>query len=801
MRISYDWLKEFINHDLDYGELMRTLTMIGLESDAADKMECEFDSVIVAKITKIDKTEGGNIITFDTGQGDLKQVFCTAPNVEVGMLAPYAAPGTTIKGIKVEQKKFGDFVSNGVLCSSEELGIGRDSTGLLPLCDPLKVGDDLKEYLFGDLPIEIELVSNRGDQYSFLGIARELAVHLGLPIQEIEYSEASETIEGKGDSMAIEIPALDLCPLYTFRMFNDAIVCDSPPQILRKLIALGLKPINNIVDITNIVLYELGQPLHPFDRTLLKGNSVIVRRAKPKEKFTTLDDVERKLDKNDLLIADESGGIALGGVMGGLLSEINWKTRTVLLESALFEKVGIRRTSRRHALRSDASVRFERGVDPDMVMKASARVAWYVEKLNIGTPSPTLVYTGQMEYPKNKFTIRVPRIEQCLGYKIPYDDMNRILTGLGFDVNEIETDKWELTVPKFRSDVVIEEDVAEEVARHHGYNAIEGTLPRIQMGRDLLHEYDSLKMSVRYLLAGWGLYEVISFALGNRNELGRTHFLRPGVKRVDINNPLTEEHACLRTNIEETMLDVLASNYKKRTGLRDIFEIGRGYWRTDEGFAEKDELCIILSVEGIGKSVKNSEEDLFLQLKGLVIELLKHLKITNYKLAHDDNPGEFADVAGDAFMAITTDNTKWGYVRLVPNDELDRRDAQLIAVSATLDWETLLALHQESKGAITLDPLPRFPASKRDLALSVPDDVKYEDIEKTILESGGEILVDLNLFDIYRGKQVEKGHISIAVNLTFQDRERTLTDEIVDERISSILKALEKSLGVRLRDK
>lgn len=801
MRISYDWLKEFINHSLDYNELMSTLTMIGLEADAADKMECEFDSVIVSRITKIEKSNDGNIITLDIGANEPLQVFCTAPNVETNMLAPYAPPGAIVKGVQIEQKKFGDFISNGVLCSSEELGIGRNSTGLLPLGDPLKVGDDLKEYLFGDLPIEIELVSNRGDQYSFYGIARELAVHLGLPIQEMEYSEPTEIVENNGDSMTIAIPDIDLCPLYTFRLFNDVKVDDSPPWILRKLIALGLKPINNIVDITNIVLYELGQPLHPFDRAEIKGDSVIIRRSKPKEKFKTLDDVERKLDKDDLLIADDSRGIALGGVMGGLMSEISWDTKTVLLESALFEKIGIRRTSRRHAIRTDASVRFERGVDPDMILKASDRVAWYIEKLKIGTPSPTLVYTGQMEYPKNKFTIRIPRIEQTLGYEIPHDDMNRILTGLGFDVDKIEKEKWELTVPNHRPDVIIEEDVAEEVARHHGYNAIPGTLPRIQMGRNLLHEYDSLKMSIRNLLVGWGLYEVMSFALGNKNELGRTHFLRPGVKRVDINNPLTEEHACLRTNLEEVHLDILASNYKKRSGLRNIFEIGRGYWRTEKGFAETDELCMILSVEGIGKSVKKSEEDLFLQLKGLVIELLRFLKITNYKLAFDDDLGELADIAGDAFMSISTDDKKWGYIRLIPADDLDRRDAQLIAVSATLDWNTLLTLHQESKGAITLDPLPRFPASKRDLALSVPDSVKYEDVEKTILDNGGEILIDLKLFDIYRGKQVDKGHISIAINLTFQDRERTLTDEIVESQISNILNALKKNLGVCLRDK
>ncbi|MFH1515686.1 MAG: phenylalanine--tRNA ligase subunit beta, partial [bacterium] len=768
MRISYDWLKELVPHDLEYDELINTLTMIGLESESVEKMECEFDGVIVAKIIKLESMDKGNIVTVDIGTGENPKVYCTAPDVEIGMLAPYAAPGCVIGGIMVEARKFGDFVSNGVLLSSTELGIGRDSLGVLHLGDSLAVGDDLKDYLFGDKPIEIELVSNRGDLFSFLGIARELSVHLHLPVKEFEYLPSSKMVEGKGEGMAVVIDDPDLCPLYSYRMFTDTKVQDSPLELLRKLIALGLKPINNIVDITNIVLYELGQPLHPFDKSLLKGNSIIIRRAKSSEKFTTLDDVERQLDKDDLLITDSTGGIALGGVMGGLLSEINWNTKDVLLESALFEKIGIRRTSRRHALRTDASIRFERGVDPDMVINASDRVAWYVEKLGIGTVSSNLVYTGQLEYPKRKFQVRVPRIEACLGYEIPHDDMSRILVGLGFEVNQTNEEKWEITVPNYRADVEIEEDVAEEVARHHGYNAIPSILPRIQMGRSLLHEYDNLKMKVRQMLAGWGLHEVISFALGNKKHLGRTHFLRNGARRVDIVNPLTEDHACLRTNLEETMLDVLASNYKKRAGLREIFEIGRGYWRTESGFEEKDELCIILTMEGIGKAVKNAEEDLFLKLKGLVFELLDFLKITDYEIALDEVPGEFKDIAGDVYVSFKSNGEQFGYLRLIPDDEMDRRDAQLVGVSAAFDWNTLLALNEKSKNAIELEPLPRFPASNRDLALNVPENVMYEDVEKVILENGGDILVDMSLFDIYRGKQVEKGHISMAVNLTFQ---------------------------------
>lgn len=801
MRISYNWLKEFIDFDLEYRELIKVLTMIGLESEKTEKMPCEFSGVVVGKCVELDKRDKGNIVTVEIGDVEYIKVYCTAPNVKVGMLAPYAPPGALIKGIIVEKKPFGDFESNGVLCSSEELGIGRDSLGVLPLGDPLKVGDDLASYLFSDDPIELELVSNRGDQYSFLGVARELAVHLDGKVQELPLAKASKLVKHKGDGMNVRIDDLDLCPLYTYRMINDVAVQDSPTPLLRKLISLGLKPVNNIVDITNIVLYEIGQPLHPFDRKLLKGKTVIVRRSKPGEKFTTLDDVERSLDKDDLLIADESGGIALGGVMGGLQSEINWNTKQVLLESALFDKTGIRRTSRRHALRTDASIRFQHGVDPDKVIEASDRVCWYIEQLGIGNVSEKLVYAGNLKYPKRKISVRIPRIQKCLGYEIPGNDMERILTGLGFNITGKNKTTWKIEIPNYRADVEIEEDIAEEVVRHHGYNEIPSSLPRINMGKDLLHEYDRLKEDIRKLLVGWGLYEVITFALGNKNNLGKTHFLRQDAHRVDILNPLTEDHACLRTNLEETMLDVLASNYKKRANLRNIFEIGKGYWKSDGKFAEKDELCIIMSSEGMGKAAKIVEEDQFLKLKGLIIQILDTLKIRDYKIELVETEDEFTSIRGDAFVSITTNGTQWGYIRLVPAVEMDKRDAQLICASATLDWESLLELHQNSRGAITLKPLPRFPSSKRDLALVVPQNTLYEDIEKVIRTTAGDMLTELNLFDIYRGQQVEKGFVSYAINLTFQDMERTLTDEMVDERIESILKALETELNVRLRDK
>jgi len=801
MRISYEWLKELIEYDLEYEELINTLTMIGLESEKAEKMQCEFDSVVVGKIVKLKKKEQGHIATIDIGKSEYPQVYCTAPNVKVGILAPYAPPDAVIKGIKVESKSFGDFISNGILCSASELGIGRDSFGILLLGAPLKVGDNLKEYLFGDLPIEIEIVSNRGDLYSFLGIARELAVHLKGKVRNFPVLDPHATIEGKHGDMGVVLKDPDLCPLYTYRMIENVEIKDSPTPLLRKLISLGLKPINNIVDITNIVLYEIGQPLHPFDRANLKGAAVIIRRANQKEHFKTLDDIDRELSENDLLIADESGGIALGGVMGGLLSEINWNTKDVLLESALFNKINIRRTSRRHVLRTDASIRFERGVDPDMIVKASSRVMWYVKNLKIGKPSQALVYGGQLEYPKRTITVRIPRIEGCLGYKIPVVEMKRILQGLGFKIAKGTNKTLELTVPGFRADVEIEEDVAEELARHYGYNLIASSLPRIVMGRDLLHPYDRLKYRMRELLAGWGLYEVVSLALGNKKDLGKTHFLRQDAQRIDLVNPLTEEHACLRTNLEESMLDILADNFKKHSGLRDIFEIGRGYWREKDSFKEKDELCMILSFDPSVKSVEDPKEELFLRLKGLIYELLKFLKIADFELTGGDSKDEFDEIKGDVFAWISTNGNRWGYIRLIPREEMDRRDVPLIVASSTLDWETLLEFSQKGQKAVEHVPLPKYPSSKRDLALVVPQIVAYESIEKTIHESAGPLLVDLKLFDIYKGKQIEKGAVSMAFNLTFQDPERTLTDEIVDERINVILKALKENHDVRLRDK
>jgi phenylalanyl-tRNA synthetase beta chain len=800
MRISYDWLKEYIDHSLEYEELIRTLTMIGLESEPGEKMECEFDGVIVGKIAELVKRDKGHIVTVDIGSSEHPKVYCTALNVEIGMLVPYAPPGSSVKAGKVEKKEFGDFVSIGVICSSEELGIGRDSPGVLPLGKPLKVGDDLKQYLFSDLPIEIELVSNRGDLYSFMGIARELAVHLKTKSVELPALKADKSVT-KHKDMGIEILDPDKCPLYTYRMFDDFKVLDSPAPLLRKLIALGLKPINNIVDLTNLVLYEIGQPLHPFDRKLLQGKKIIIRGAEQNEKFKTLDDTERILDNADLLIADETGGIALGGVMGGLLSEINWNTNRVLLESAYFEKVGIRRTSHRHALRTDSSIRFERGVDPRTVVMASDRVAWYVNELGIGKVADVLVYSGTLKYPHRKISCRLPRIESCLGYEIPLDEISRILTGLGFGVKEKGKSKIDLEIPTYRADIEIEEDVAEEVARHHGYNEIPSTLPKIDMGRDLLHDYDRLKISMRKLLAGWGLHEVVSFALGGKDELGRTHFLRQDVQRVDIVNPMTQDHTSLRTNLEETMLNTLANNYKKQSGLRNIFEIGRAYWKTGSKFHEKDELCIMLSVEGTGKSSKTLEQDLFLTVKGLVVEILEHLKIRNYTLVMPDKMDNLSELSGDAFMSILTDGKPWGYIQLIPETEMKRRDIALIVASATLDWESLLDMHTQSRHDIKLESLPKYPASKRDLALVVPENVRYEDVETTIRESGGKLLTDLNLFDIYTGKQVESGCISMALNLTFQDKERTLTDEIVDSQIETILKTLEERLGIRLRDK
>lgn len=822
MRIPLKWLQEYVSlDDLPVDVLAHRLTLAGLEVASIERIGQEWDRerILVGEVVEVRRHPNADrltVVDVSFGAGPPLSVVCGAPNIRPGMRGQKVAlaragarlydghsreprlvtlKADTIRGVR----------SEGMICSEKELGLSEDHTGVVILPDDAPVGLPLADYL-GEVILDIDLTPNLGRCYSMIGVAREVAALFGRELRRPSPSprEAAAPIAGQ---VTVEILDPDLCPRYSAALVRDVRMGPSPSWMQQRLLRAGMRPINVVVDITNYVMLEFGQPLHAFDYEKLRPKpgqeyppAIVVRRARPGERMTTLDGVERVLDADALLICDGQGPVALAGVMGGLESEVTETTRHILLESAHFDPIGIRRTSQALHLSSEASIRFERGVDPEGTVWALRRACALLEELAGAVTAQGVVDVYPRPYPPRTIVLPAGEVRRILGISLTAEEVAELLRPLGFACT-VEEETVRVDVPSFRMDVSFPADLLEEVARMYGYDRIPATLLRDvlppQRGNALLE----LQERIRDILVGCGMDEVITYSLTNLRSVSR---LTPGMPEIDgsrylrLANPLTPEREYLRQTLTAGLLEALALNLRTYERVA-IFEIGRVYLPR-EGQELPDEPPMLgLALAGRREErswLPSSAEELdFFDLKGVVEVLLDRLGIVGARFEPSDHPsfhpGRQAALWLGEEMAGHLGEV---HPQVCAQFELPARRVCLA------EFHLLPFLHHA--GLRLYEPLSRFPAVVQDIAVVVDEDIPAERVAEVIRRAGGPLLRDVALFDVYRGSPLPEGKRSLAYRLTFQAMDRVLVEDEVNRlREKKIVPALERELGATIRAK
>ncbi|HPU01411.1 MAG: phenylalanine--tRNA ligase subunit beta [Firmicutes bacterium] len=802
MRIPYSWLKEYIDLGLSPEELAEQLTHAGIEVDAVERLAELPARVVVGEIVSLAPHPGSSnlsIAAVDPGGGPALQVVCGAPNIAAGQKVPLALPGAVLPGRgPIEAAEIRGVRSEGMLCSGEELGLELGSPDGILILDPdVKTGQPLGEALGLDDPILVlDLTPNRADCLGMLGVAYEVAALTGAAVKHPPASPP-EGEEPTSEVLQVEVEEPSLCSRYTARVIDDIAVGPSPLWMQLRLLKAGLRPISNIVDITNYVMWEYGQPLHAFDFQLIRGGRIIVRRARPGEILVTLDGVERSLDEEVLVIADAAGPVALGGVMGGESSEIKPSTRRVLLEAALFNAANIRRTSRRYGIPSEASQRFERGVNPQWVAEASGRAALLMAQLAGGKVLRGLLDSNPAPVEPRRVTVRPHRMSEILGMKITPEEVREILERLGFAVDPAGR-SFEVTVPLRRGDISLEEDVVEEVARLYGYEKIPATLPRGEMQESREGLPGRLQGLARDTLTACGFNEIITYSFISPAEL-RSLRLPEGdyrLQAIPLQNPLSEEQSIMRTTLLPGILKTMQYNFHQREMNQLLFEIGAVFLPRQLPLAELPQEKLRLSLGATGQFPEAnwyspSQPAGFFVLKGAVEALLHRFGIAGVRYL----PAELPFAHPTRAAAIMIGEEEAGFIGELRPEVAEAWDYPQPATVAELDLDLLIA---KANLVPRVAPLPRYPAGLRDIAVLVPRSMPAEKLERCIYEAGGGLVEKVALFDLYEGAQIPAGKRSLAFTITFRHPQRTLTEAEINAAQADIEAALAR-LGAELR--
>ncbi|RDY24127.1 phenylalanine--tRNA ligase subunit beta [Romboutsia maritimum] len=794
MLVSLKWLRDYVDIDMDTKEFADKMTMTGTKVEKVDFYGKEIEKVVVGKILKITQHPNADklIVTkVDVGE-EVIQVVTGAKNVSEGDYIPVARVGAKLPGgIKIKKGKLRGETSEGMMCSGDELGIEsqyveeykRDGIYILDHEDSYELGKDVKDVLgIKDALIEFELTSNRPDCRSMIGIAREAAVTIGsdLKYPKIEVKESNEDI-----NFDIEIENEDLCRRYAARIVKDVKIEPSPYWMQRKLIEAGVRPINNIVDITNYVMIELGQPLHAFDLNQVSTGKIVVKNAIEGEKFTTLDDVERTLDKDMLVITNGEKSLALAGVMGGANSEIKDTTTSILIESANFKSENIRSTSKKLGLRTEASARYEKGIDSNLVEDAVNRVAQLIEMLGAGTVLKGIVDKYPTKQEVKTLSVNPQRINALLGVDVPMDQFVNILESLEFKCNLKSSEKLEIEVPSFRLDMEQEADVLEEIARIYGFENIPAASLEGNVTAGAKTPKQKFMDSIKNTATSIGLNEILTYSFVSPRGVDKINLPQDDKKRefVKLINPLGDETSVMRTTMIPNMLDVLSTNVSRKVENVGAFECGHIFTPQNGLPVETNHLCI-----GIyGKDVD------FFVLKGAVETILKNVGFEACEILPETNnstfhPGRCAKLVYNNIYVGT-------FGELHPDVIENYNLGQRVYVSE-IDLDLVF---ENSNKTVIYTPLPKYPSTSRDIALIVKDEVFVKQIEDIIKANGEGLVEDYKLFDVYKGTQIEEGHKSIAYSITYRSKDKTLTDEDVAKVHDKILSELSEKLNANLR--
>ena len=819
MNISFNWLKDYLKFDLTAEQVSAILTSTGLEVEHMETVEQipgGLEGVIVAEVVECvahPDSDHLHVTKLNTGEPELLQVVCGAPNVAQGQKVLLATVGTELptddgSKFKIKRSKIRGVESLGMICAEDELGIGNDHSGIMVLDPSAVVGTPARKQLQlkEDTLFEIGLTPNRVDGASHIGVARDLYAYCrqnGIPV-EWTLPDVSAFKPGAGTAIPVEVQAPDLAPRYIGITLKDVKVCPSPEWLKERLMAIGQRPINCVVDITNFVLNEMGHPLHAFDTAKIAGRKVVVRRSTPGCKFTTLDEVEHTLSGDDLVICDAEKPMCIAGVFGGLDSGVTESTTEVFLEAAYFNPVAIRKTSKRQGLKTDASFRYERGIDPTATMAAARRAALLMQEIAGATVVGAPQEVCAKPYEPVRVDLDYARMDSLIGKKLGAETYKRILESLDFQILSESPCGCVVAVPAYRVDVTRECDVVEEVLRIYGYNNIE--LPvsmKASINPSEHPDPEKVRKTVSDLLADRGFVEIMNNSLtkGEYYDKLKTY---PAEQSVPVVNPLSNDLNVMRQTLIFNALEVVARNINHQNNNLRLFEIGNCYsYQPKEGaenpkadlksYREEQRLCLVVTGPG-AKSWRNElGAGNYFALKGYLELLLKRFKVDLYDLDIEAAPSDlFAEG-----LTYKLGNKRLAMAGTVSKALLKQFDIKQPVFVAEMHWPVFFELVKRDK--IKYKELPRFPEVRRDLALLLDECVSFADLRKTAFQTVRGILRQVSLFDVYRGPKIQPDKKQYAISFILQDEEKTLTDAAVEATMAKLLKAFETKHGATLR--
>ena len=808
MKISYNWLKQFINTDWSAEETGDLLTDLGLEIEGIETFESVkggLKGIVIGEVLTCEQHPNADrlkVTTVDVGHTTPLHIVCGAPNVAAGQKVPVATIGTTLytpegEAWTIKKGKIRGEVSEGMICAEDELGLGQSHEGIMILDQSLSAGTPAAEVfeIENDEVFEIGLTPNRADAMSHMGVARDLRAGLiqkEITKELITPSVMSYHVDRRTLKMEVDVRDLERAPRYCGVTMVGLKVGESPDWLQNRLKAIGLVPINNIVDITNYVLHELGQPLHAFDANKIQGNKVVVKTCKSGTKFKTLDGVERELHEEDLMICDAEKPMCIAGVYGGENSGVTESTTSIFLESAYFDPVSIRKTAKRHGLSTDASFRFERGIDPNITEYALKRAALLILEVAGGEIASDI----EDAYPKKIKDIEVrlsfDNAKKLIGEEIPRETIKSILTSLEIKVNNVTETGLGLTVPAYRNDVQREADVIEEILRVYGYNNI-ATTNKLNASISNSSKFEDYKLQnlISNQLVAQGYFEIMTNSLTTAKHVELSEQLK-AEHNVEMLNPLSQDLGVMRQSILFSGLEALAHNINRKRDSLKFFEFGKTYHQYTDVREEFKHLCLFLTGRKDEERWNGSSDAVdFFHLKGSVTAVLERLGIANYQTT-DAKSDMFSEAIG-----LQLGKLKLVQLGLIKKNLVKSFGIDQPVFYADFNWDTILTLVQSQD--IKFKPIPKYPEVRRDFALLLDKQIEFKAIAEIARKTEKILLKDVSLFDVYEGKNLPEGKKSYAVSFILQDERKTLTDKQVDKVMKKLQANFERELGAVLR--
>ena len=801
MLVSLKWLEDYIDLELSAEELADRLTMAGLEVDEIQTLAPKFSGVVVAKILSVRPHPNADKLSLcDVTDGvETYPIVCGAKNIHAGDVVPLAKAGAVIPGgYTIKSTTLRGEKSEGMLCSEAELEIGDDASGILQMPADMALGRPLQEALdLGDTVLDIGITPNRSDCLSMIGIAREVAALTGkkMKMPDVRILESAQDVSLLS---SVTIEDADLCPRYTARLIQNVTIGGTPVWMKTRLEAAGLRAINNVVDVTNFVMLEMGQPLHAFDFRFLEEGRIVVRKSKPGEEFISLDEKSRLLPENTLLICDGKKPVAIAGIMGGLNSEVKEDTRTILLESAYFNPASIRRSSRRLGMPTDAAFRFERGIDPEGVVRALDRAAQLIAELSGGEVCRNYLdeYPAKIKAVEN-IPLRMDRVRQVIGARVPAREAVRILKSIGMALRREGKGAYRVTPPSFRVDIEREIDLIEEIARLYGYDRVPSTLPSVSVSEAETVPRLALEERIRQLMTGAGYSEIINYSFSSPDSAEALGLSPEDERRrfVVIKNPLTEDQSIMRTTLAYGLLETLKKNLHNASFNLKLFEIGRTFFKRHDG--ELPEEKNILAALAAGKAADDlwgSKVSVdFYDLKGSLENIFQDLKLDSCRCRTETSepflhPGQSCGVyIGDVRVGFL------GKAHPEVLKKMDiRSDAYLFEINLDL-------LGKQTGRRIRYRELSKFPAVQRDVAFVVPESMESEKMLEIVLSQHEDLLENVSIFDIYSGKGLEERTKSLGLRFSYRALDRTLTDAEINSIHNRIVQNTVQQTGAKIR--